>query len=415
MRILMLSQWCWPEPAARIHPLAEGLVKRGHEVTILTGFPNYPSGAIYAGYKQRLWQWEYKEGVRILRVPLYPSHDRSSWRRIINYLSFAVSASTFGLFRSGPADVMWVYHPPLTIGIPAWWISLIRRLPFVYEIQDMWPETVATSGMMSNPFVLGGLSAMAQFMYRQATALSVISPGFKNNLIAKGVPADKISILPNWGEDHYRPLPRDIELGAQYNLVDKFNVMFAGNMGPAQALPTAIEAAALLKDLTNVQFVFIGSGIDRPALQQQAREANLDNILFIDRQPSEKMPAFFAWADALLVQLRDDPLFAMTIPSKTQSYLASGRPILCGVPGDGANIIREAKAGLVFPPENAEALAQTVRELYSMSPELRQTMGENGRLAYENQFSRPIIIEQYEQLFHNIVRPRVRLSPNALI
>lgn len=413
MRILFLTQWYWPEPAVRTHPLAQGLAERGHEIITITGVPNYPSGIIYPGYRQKLWQWEEKDGVRILRVPLYPSHDRSSVRRALNYFSFALSASLLGPLHCGKVDVMWVYHPPLTVGIPAWWIGLLRRIPFVYEIQDMWPETVATSGMMSNRFVLRGLSALARFVYKQATALTVISPGFKNNLIEKGVPAHKISVLPNWGEDHYRPLPCDRELGAQHHLNGRFNVMFAGNMGPAQALPAVIEAAALLKDLPQVQFVFIGDGVDLPALKQQAQEARLDNVVFIGRQPSEQMPAFFAWADALLVQLRSDPLFAMTIPSKTQAYLASGRPILCGVPGDGADVIREAGAGLVFEPEKAEALAQAVRQLYAMSPEARETMGQNGRRAYEEQFSRSVIIDRYEEVFEKIVRARKPLPQNV--
>lgn len=410
MRILMLSQWYWPEPAVRPHPLALGLQQRGHEVMVITGLPNYPSGTLYPGYRQKLWQWEEKDGVPILRLPLYPSHDRSSFRRMANYFSFALSASVLGPFLSESADVMWVYHPPLTVGIPAWWIGFLRHIPFVYEIQDMWPETVATSGMMSNKLVLGGLSTLAQFVYKQAAALSVISPGFKNNLIQKGVPAEKISIVPNWGEDHYQPLPPDKAFGIQHGLADKFNIIFAGNMGAAQALSTVIEAAQLLCDVPQIQFVFIGDGVELPTLKQQAESSQINNILFIGRQPAEQMPSFFAWADALLVQLKYDPLFAMTIPSKTQAYLASGRPILCGVPGDGAMVVQEAEAGLIFEPENAEALASAVRKLYAMSPETRQLMGQKARLAYEKQFSRSVIVERYEELFQTLVKTHKPVS-----
>lgn len=410
MRILILSQWYWPEPAPRPHTLARHLAERGHEVTAITGFPNYPSGTLYSGYHQKLWQWEEQGGVRILRVPLYPSHDRSSIRRAFNYLSFALSASVIGPLLCGKADVLWVYHPPLTVAIPAWWLGLLRRIPFIYEIQDMWPETVASTGMMSNPLVLHSLSALARFAYRQAACINVISPGFKKNLIEKGVPAEKIAVIPNWGEEHYRPLPRDAELGRQHALNGRFNVMFAGNMGPAQALSIVLEAAALLADLADVQFVLVGDGVDSPALRQQAQQANLNNVRFIDRQPSENMPEFYAWADALLVQLRDDPLFAMTIPSKTQAYLASGRPILCGVPGDGADIIREAQAGLVFEPQNPQSLAQAVRQLYAMSPDEREQMARNGRRTYENQFAAPVLVDRYEQLFQRVVSAEEPLS-----
>jgi colanic acid biosynthesis glycosyl transferase WcaI len=415
MRILILSQWCWPEPGTKALPLAQGLVERGHEVTLITGYPNYPSGKIYEGYKQKLWSSEHYNGVHIVRLPLYPSHDRSSIRRVLNYFSFALSASMLGPFLSGPADILWVYHPPLTVGIPTMWISLLRRIPFIYEIQDMWPETVATSGMMKNPLALRILAGMAKFIYRQAAGITVISPGFRQNLIEKGVPAEKITVLPNWGEDYYQPLPRDMDLGAQHNLIGKFNIMFAGNMGPAQALSIVIEAAALLQDIPDIQFVLVGDGIELPALRQQAQQANVKNVLFVGRQPSEQMPTFFAWAEALLVQLRNDPLFAITIPSKTQAYLASGRPILCGVPGDGANIVREAGAGLVFEPENAEALAQAVRKLYAMPSEARTAMGQHGRLAYERQFSRSILIERYDELFHSIVQARKPASRKALV
>ncbi len=415
MRILLLSQWCSPEPDVRILPLATGLVERGHQVTVITGYPNYPGGKIYDGYRQKLWSSEQHNGVRIVRLPLYPSHDRSSIRRIANYFSFAISSSALGPFLSGPADVLWTYHPPLTIGIPTMWISLLRRIPFVYEIQDMWPETVASSGMLGNPLALRMLAGLAKLVYRRAAGITVISPGFRQNLIDKGVPAEKITMLPNWGEDHYQPVPRDVQLGAQHHLTGKFNVMFAGNMGPAQALPIVIEAAAQLQDLPDVQFVLVGDGIDLPALKEQAQRANLSNVQFVGRQPSEQMPAFFAWADALLVQLRNDPLFAMTIPSKTQAYLASGRPVLCGVPGDGTEIIREAEAGLVFEPESPQALAQAVRTLYALSPEAREAMGRHGRLAYEQRFSRSILMDRYDHLFQTIAQARKSASRKALV
>ncbi len=403
MRILVLSQWYDPEPNFKGHILGNDLQARGHHVTAITGFPNYPGGKVYTGYRIRWRRWEERDGVRVLRVPLYPSHDSSGVRRAVNYLSFAASASLFGPALCGPADVMWVYHPPLTVGIPASWIGLLRRIPFVYEIQDMWPETVMASGFMSNGLAIRWLDKLAHFVYRQAAAISVISPGFKRNLVSKGVPAQKIHVIPNWADEEiYRPVARDSALGERFELCGHFNVMFAGNMGPAQALHHVLEAATLLKDLPDVQFVLIGDGIDLPHLQAQAQRCGLDNVRFIPRQPATAMPGFFAWGDALLVQLRNDPLYHMTIPSKTLAYMACGRPILCAVPGDGADVVRQAGAGLICPLEDPAALAQAVRDLHAMPADQREAMGQAGRQAFLANYTRAVLVDHYEALFQEI-------------
>lgn len=403
MRVLTLSQWYIPEPDIKIHLLAKGLVERGHQVTTITGVPNYPQGRIYPGYHQRPWQWEEMDGVRVLRLPLYPDHSYSAVRRSLTYLSFATSASVLGPVLCGPADVMWVYHPPLTVGIPAWWIGLLRQVPFVYEIQDMWPETVAASGMMSSERAMAWLSRLAQFVYRQAAAITVISPGFKRNLITKGVPTEKIHVIPNWADEEiYRPVLRDEALAAEHGLAGRFNVIYGGSMGAAQGLHNVIEAATLLRDLPEVQFVFIGDGVDQDVLRQVVRERGLDNVRFLGRQPAKEMPRFFALADVLLVHLKSDPLFEITIPGKTIAYLACGRPILCVVEGDAANVVRDAGAGLVCPPEDPAALAQAVRHLLTMPAEQREVMGQAGRRAFLANYTRRILVDRYEALFKEV-------------
>ena len=403
MQVLVLSQWYDPEPNFKGHALACTLQAKGHQVTAITGFPNYPHGWIYPGYRQRLWQREEMDGVRVLRLPLYPDHSRSRAKRTLNYVSFAASASLLGPVLCSPADVMWVYHPPLTVGFSAWWIGLLRQVPFVYEVQDMWPESVIASGMVSDGVVTRVLSRLAQFVYRRAAAITVISPGFKRNLIAKGVPAEKIHVIPNWADEEiYRPVSRDPALGERYGLSGRFNAMFAGNMGPAQALHHVLNTAELLKDLPDAQFVLVGDGIDLPKLQAQAQRSGLDNVLFIPRQPVTAMPGFFAWADVLLVQLRDDPAYHVTIPSKTLAYLACGRPILCAVPGNGADVIRQAGAGLICPPEDPQALAEAVRTSYAMSPAEREAMGQAGRRTFLANYTRQILVDRYEALFKEI-------------
>jgi colanic acid biosynthesis glycosyl transferase WcaI len=409
MRVLLLSQWYVPEPDLKIHPLAKDLVARGHSVTVITGFPNYPSGKVYPGYKLKWRQWEERDGVRVLRVPQYVDHSRSSVRRILNYVSFAVSASIIGLILCGPAEVMWVYHPPLTVGIPAWWIGFLRSVPFIYEVQDMWPETLKATGMLPSERIGRILGDLARFIYRRASAITVISPGFRRNLIEKGVPAEKIHVIPNWADEHiYRPVKRENEqaakLAVEFGLSGCFNVMFGGNMGAAQALENVLDAAALLRDMPAVRFVLIGDGVEVDRLRRLASERVLDNVRFIDRQPPDRMPYFFAWADALLIHLKSDPLFEITIPSKTPAYLACGRPVLCTVPGDAADVVREAGAGLVCPPEDPEALAQAVRDLYAMPECQREEMGSAGRRIFLNNYTRGVLIERYERLLTEVAQ-----------
>jgi glycosyltransferase involved in cell wall biosynthesis len=408
MQLVIVSFFYQPEPNdIKIHLLAKEMVARGHTVTTITTFPNYPSGKIYDGYKQRLWQKEVQDGVRIFRVPLYPNHTRSGIKRALSYSSFMLTAATLGLMRCGRADVIWVYHPPLTTGVAGVWMSFMRRAPFVLDIQDMWPETLKATGMLNNERVLRWIGRVANWIYRRASALTVNAPGMKTNIIAKGIAEDKIFVMPNWADERiYMPKPRDVAIGEKYGLMNKFNIMFAGNMGLVQALDKVIEAAELLHELPDVQLVMIGDGLEYDNLRNRVTERGLTNVIFLGRHPASAMPDFFAWADGLLITLTDDPLYAMTIPSKTQSYLACGRPIICAVAGDGANVIEQAGAGLTCPPENPHALADAIRHLYALSPEERDIMGARGRQAYLSQFQQAIIVDRYEQVFLKVMKKK---------
>lgn len=406
MRLLILSFFYTPEPNdIKIHSLAMEMVKRGHEVTVVTTFPNYPYGEIYEGYQQRWRQWETLDGVRVLRVPLYADHTRSGLKRALSYLSFMVSAAVLAPFLTGKADVMWVYHPPLTTGLAGWWVSLLKRVPFVYEIQDMWPDTLSATGMLSNERALRVVGGVAKWLYNRTSALTVNSPGMKHNLIDKAVPTEKIHVMPNWADEAlYRPIERDPELGERYGLNGRFNLMFGGNMGLVQALETGIDAAERLQDMQDFQLVLIGDGLVLPNIQAEVTRRELTNVRFIERQPAANMPRFFAWADALWLPLKDDPLFAMTIPAKTQAYLACGRPVICSVPGDGADVIREAGAGIVCPPEDADALERAIRDLHAMPREKREAIGAAGHDAYMTHYRHDLIVDRYEELFRGISR-----------
>jgi len=397
LRILILTQWYPPEPALLLQELAQTLLARGHDVTVLTGFPNYPSGMLYPGYHVRLRQREVLAGVPVVRVPLYPEHSRSGAGRMLNYVSFALSSALLGPWLLKRPDVIFVYHPPLTIGLPATLLSRLWRVPFVYQIQDMWPETLHATGMLRNERLLNLVSSFAQFVYARASRIFVISPGFRRNLLDKGVPAEKVYVISNWAEFEDGSLGEgDCELATSLGLAGRFNVMFAGNMGEAQGLETVIEAAALLRDLPEVQFVLVGDGVASPRLKQAVQEKNLPNVRFLGRYPQQTMPSLYALADVLLVHLKNEPLFEITIPHKVLTYLGAGKPILAAVAGDAASLVIEAGAGIACPPENPQALCDAVRCLYSMSIEERQTLGEHGLQAAHTRFSRNELVGRME-------------------
>ena len=288
MRILILTQWYRPEPSQLLPELAQTLMELGHEVEVLTGFPNYPSGKLYPGYKVRIRQREVIDGVPVVRAPLYPDHSRSGMRRTINYLSFAASVCLFGWQGVARPDVIFVYHPPLTVGIPAILLGRLWNTPFVYQIQDMWPETLSATGMLRNKKVLNWVGKAACWIYSQATAICVISPGFRRNLLDKGVPGEKIHVIPNWvNTETYYPVDPDPDQARQLGLSGRFNIMFAGNIGEAQGLETVLDAALLLKDLPEVQFVLVGDGVAAPRLREQAQTRRLSNVRFLGRYPAE--------------------------------------------------------------------------------------------------------------------------------
>lgn len=411
MRILILTQWYPPEPGLLMQELAQTLQARGHDVTVLTGYPNYPTGKLYSGYRVRLRQRETLAGVPVVRVPLYPEHSRSGLRRALNYLSFALSSATFGPWLVRQPDVLFVYHPPLTIGIPAYVLSRLWRVPFVYQIQDMWPETLTATGMLSNQRLLSWIGDMASWIYCKAEVILVASPGFRQNLVAKGVSPAKIQVVSNWVDPntYYRVQP-DPVLAQELCLAERFNVMFAGNMGEAQGLETVIEAARLLQAnwqertlQDSPQFVLIGDGIALPRLQGLAAQYQLNNVRFLGRFPAQEMPHLYALADTLLVHLKDDPLFRITIPHKILAYLSAGKPVLAAVAGDVADLIASIGAGVTCPPSDPAALAAAVASLQALPVGERQAMGNRGALAAQTRYSREALTGEIEAVLRRAI------------
>jgi lipopolysaccharide/colanic/teichoic acid biosynthesis glycosyltransferase len=405
MKILILSQWFDPEPDFKGLLFARELVARGHEVEVLTGFPNYPGGKIYPGYRIRPWARERLDGIDVLRVALYPSHNNSGLHRIFNYVSFFISAAVFGTALIRKPDVMYVYHPPITVGFAATVIGFLRRAPFVYDIQDLWPDTVAASGMMSNPRALGLLGSLCKLVYRRASHIAVLSPGFKETLARRGVPLDKIDVIYNWCDETV--FKCDYECGARpVSSADKLSILFAGTMGIAQGLDSVLQAAQIcLRTAPTAEFVFVGGGVEWAKLERMAEEMKLDNVRFMPRQPMHAMGGILAGADVLLVHLKDDPLFRITIPSKTQAYLAAGKPILMGACGDAADLVKQSQSGVLCEPGNPQSIADAVKKLVDLGPERLAAMGHNGRGFYDRELSISSGVEKFDCVFKAAADP----------
>jgi glycosyltransferase involved in cell wall biosynthesis len=399
MKILLLSQWYPPEPMKLLSDMTESLAAMGHEVTVLTGFPNWPTGKIYAGYRQRLVYKETVNGVRIIRIPLYPDHSGNPFKRAANFLSFALSATVLGPFLVPRVDIMHVIHPPITVGFPAWILSRLRGFPFTIEIQDMWPENLRSTGMLRNESALRFIGSLARWVYSKAAFVRVISPGFRLNLLSKGVPDEKIGVISNWVDtEYYRPVAKSPELLDKFGMRERFNVLYAGTIGLAQGLEVVLDAAAELQvSSPDCQFVLAGDGIERDRLQRMAITRKLTNVRFLGRLPSDLMPALYACADVLMLHLRADPLFAITVPHKVFTYLAAGKPILVGGEGDSASLVTASRSGVACPPSNPEALARAVVTLHAMSPQERQEMGNNGRRLACQSYGRAHLVRELFQ------------------
>jgi colanic acid biosynthesis glycosyl transferase WcaI len=402
IRVLLLTQWFDPEPTFKGMVFARELVRQGFEVEVLTGFPNYPGGKIYPGYKIKLLHREVIDGVQVTRVPLYPNHDQSAVKRVFNYASFAASSLFYGLFIARRADVIYAYHPPLTVGIAASLMRLFRRIPVVYDIQDMWPDTLRATGMLNNPRALKVVSTVCQWVYRHVDNIVVLSPGFKRLLIQRGVPDTKINLIYNWADEVALTAPHG-QLPRHFPTANQFRIVFAGNMGKAQALDAVLDAAVLLQTRgSTVCFVMLGGGVEVDRLKQRTTDLKLQNIVFLSPVPMAEVGTLLHAADALLVHLRKDPLFEITIPSKTQAYMAVGKPLLMAVNGDAADLVLQSGGGIVAESENAEKLTKAAEQLASFSPEQLQKMGQSAQGFYKEHMALSVGVEKFGTIFKQL-------------
>lgn len=393
----MITQWYDPERGAAAVPgvISRSLVRRGHQVDVVTGFPNYPTGEVHPGYSLRLYQRETIRGVNVHRAPLYPSHDSHPVRRAANFLSFAGAASAVAWSRLAAADALLVHSSPATAAIPALTVKALRRKPFVVHIQDLWPQTVLSSGFLNES---GGstveriLQRFCDSVYRHADTIAVTAPGMVDLVAGRGVDPRKIAFVPNWADEAaFRPTPRDPDLGLSLGILRPFTVMYAGNFGEFQALDVLVAAATLLRDRLDIGFALVGGGVEETRLRSMVAERKLSNVTFIGPQPFEKMADILALGDVQLVSLQDRPLFRATLPSKLQGVLAAGRPVIGALSGDAADVVRRSGAGPVVTPGSATDLARAITIACESSPHELRTRGQAGRAYYGSRFSEQVV------------------------
>ena len=398
MRVVILSQYFAPEPIPKPLELAESLMARGHDVAVVTGFPNYPSGKLYDGHRLRLWKRERAGQVPVLRTFEYPYHGLRVLGRGANYLSFAASAMLALAMVKRP-DVLYVWHPPLTIGLPAWLLSRLWRAPFVLDVQDIWPDTAIHVGALQPGAVTSALHVLERFVYRRAAHVITTTSAARENLLEKGVPPGKVTALPHWIDPgewrapmHERDAARDA-LGWR----DRFVTLHAGNIGLLQALESVVAAAGELD--RRFLLVIVGDGSERARLESLVAARGLtDRVQFLPRRPPSDMPRLYAAADALLVHLKRSMFALWSVPTKTLAYLSSGRPLIVATEGPSIDLVERARAGLVAPPESPEALARTIRALAAYPESERLAMGERGRAFVSAHLSRGKVVPQYEAL-----------------
>lgn len=404
MKILLLTQWFDPEPTFKGLAFARELQRQGHQVQVLTGFPNYPGGKIYDGYKLKLYQREQIDGISVLRVALFPDHGSSALKRILNYISFAFMALLFGIFATKKADVIYAYHPPLTVGIAAIFIKFFRRTPIVYDIQDMWPDTLKATGMLNNNKILNLIGSVCKLVYRFVDHIVVLCPGFKHTLIERNVPKEKISVIYNWCDEQGLTQAKPAKIEYQQMMQNKFNIVFAGNMGKAQALDSILDVAKKVQDIQDIQFVFVGGGTETERLKQRLITENISNVIFIPRMPMAEVGGVLELSNLLLVHLKKDPLFEITVPSKTQAYMAMGKPVLMAVAGDAADLVRRAECGCVTISEDVESIQQAILKIYHLSASEQLQMGLNARNFYLQELSLESGVLNFVTIFEKVSR-----------
>lgn len=394
MHILFLTDNFPPEvnaPASRTFEHCREWVAAGHRVTVITGAPNFPRGELFTGYRNRLWQEERMDGIRVIRVWTFISANEGFGLRVLDYLSYMVSAFVATLFLRR-VDIVLGTSPQFFTACAAWAAAAIRRAPFVFELRDLWPASIRAVGALRNQRILAALERIELFLYRRAALVVCVTEAFRADLTARGIDPHRLTVVTN-GVDlsRFRPMPRDEALAASLGLTGKFVAGYIGTHGLAHGLETLLDAAEILKQrgADDIRIVLLGDGARKPAIKAAAQQRGITSVIFLDTVPKSEVPHYWGLLDATIIHLRRDPVFCAVIPSKLFEAMAMGIPVILGVEGEAADILTRAKAGLPIPPEDAPALAEALLAMRD-DARLLADLGENGRSA-ALAYSRPAL------------------------
>lgn len=408
MRILVVTQYFWPENF-RINDLALGLRDAGHDVTVLTGVPNYPAGRFFPGYGWFRKMREDYSGVDVIRVPIIPRGNGGGLRLTLNYLSFVLFACLFGPVRCrGGFDLIFVYEPsPITVGLPAIVFKKLKRAPIMFWVLDLWPESLAATGAVTSPRILKGVRWLVGFIYKHCDRVLVQSQAFVEPVARVGAARDKILYFPNWAESLFQSGHSEKTTLSAGLFPEGFRVMFAGNVGAAQDFPTILSAAELLRSETDIHWLIVGDGRMLTWVREQVEQRGLTRTVhLLGQHPLEVMPQFFDKADVMLVTLKREAIFSLTIPGKLQSYLAFGKPVVAALDGAGAQVVQEAGAGRTCAAEDPQALAHAVLAMRRTSEAERISMGQNGKAYYAKNFERAMLLARLQRWMQELAAAR---------
>jgi len=414
MRVLVVSPYFSPEmgaPAARFHDFGRLLVERGHRVSVVTGFPHFPSMRIAEDYRGRVKQREWIDGIEVLRGWVFASPRRPALSKSLGYASFAASASLWGMLGGIDADVVIATSPPPTVAVPGYLISRFLRAPLLFDVRDIWPEAIVESGRVDRGPLVRSLESLERFIYRASTAVTVVTEGKRERLLEKGVPEEKLAVIPNGVElgRFQEDTPVDEILRSAGVERDRFLVLYAGIFGPSQGLDVLFDAAIALRDkdpelAAKVQFVLVGAGVEKERLEQRRRQEGLEEaIVFVPEQPKAHIPSLLRAADAIAVTLRARK-DTHTVPSKIYESIASGRPVLVSANGAPGEILEESGGGLASAAGDAETLAGHIERL-RLDPGLAASLGEAGA-RYARHFDRRRLVERFEQVLRRCIERR---------
>ena len=411
MRILFLSHYFPPEvnaPASRTYEHCKQWVKEGHDVTVVTCAPNHPHGTVYEGYKNKLFQKEEKDGIKVIRLWTYVTANEGIAKRTINYISY-MFAVILAIPFLPKTDVVISTSPQFFNGLVGYAVSRLKRSPWVLEIRDLWPESILAVGALKNKTVIGVLEYLEMFAYRKADRIVPVTDSFKEHMINKGIDEAKIEVIKN-GVDlgFYQPIETSTKRvlsilhdNKELDLTGKFVASYVGTHGMAHHLETILEAADALKDQPDIVFLLVGQGAERKRLLLLKEKLQLENVIMLEQQPKDMMPLIWQVSDASLVLLKKSDLFKSVIPSKIFETMAMKIPVVLGVNGESQTIIENAKSGLCIEPENSEQLAEVVLKLFK-NKDFALELGENGRSYVSEYFDRKVIAKRYLALLESI-------------